>query len=429
MTQTLPRTLRSARRPLPPEAFTREETYAETRLPVTSATTLIPDAYTSEEFYALEQERVFATTWVAVGCTSDLKNPGDAIVADAAGQSIIVVRNKEGQLRAFYNVCRHRGAQLLTPDQTHVRKFFRCPYHSWAYDFDGRCLGTPLFTDSAIPEDQQAIFDMRARKFDKADYGLLPVHVDTWGCLVFVNLEAEPMPLAEQLGDLATRLGGYRLDEQELVRTMRYDVKANYKLIAENFMECYHIPWVHPGLAKISPAEDHYRYQGPGMYMGMCTTPLQPGDEFKALRPIDGLTGTDPVSGRYCWVFPNVAVAALPNHTFVILAIPTRPDYTIEKTYLLVHPDSLTGPDLDGALDRLADFWDLVNREDVSIVERVQEGLKNRAYGGGRICYGFEEPIHRFQSMVIDRMVGIRRVPPGDAEEGRPMYPKPNRTR
>jgi phenylpropionate dioxygenase-like ring-hydroxylating dioxygenase large terminal subunit len=86
---------------------------------VTSATTLIPDAYTSEEFYALEQERVFATTWVAVGCTSDLKNPGDAIVADAAGQSIIVVRNKEGQLRAFYNVCRHRGAQLLTPDQTH----------------------------------------------------------------------------------------------------------------------------------------------------------------------------------------------------------------------------------------------------------------------------------------------------------------------
>jgi len=157
--------------------YVREETYKYTRAPVEAALTLIPEAYTSPEFYALEQGRVFGNSWVAVGCTSQVKEPRDVLVAEVAGQSIIVTRNKAGELRAFYNVCRHRGAKLLDDSCTHLHSArIRCPYHSWAFDLDGHCIGTPLFEGSDIPEDQRGIFDMGGvEKFDRADYGLFPV--------------------------------------------------------------------------------------------------------------------------------------------------------------------------------------------------------------------------------------------------------------
>ena len=164
------------------DAFTLEETYAATRRPVDLAETLPPAAYWSERFFALERERVFASSWVAVGCTAQLREPGDVLVSDVAGRSIFVVRTRDGELRAFYNTCRHRGTRLLTAGDRRVKRFIRCPYHSWAYDLEGKCIGTPLFEGSPIPEDQQAAFDMRdVRAFDRADYGLLRVAVESLG--------------------------------------------------------------------------------------------------------------------------------------------------------------------------------------------------------------------------------------------------------
>jgi choline monooxygenase len=174
------------------ERFTREETYAGTRRPVALAQTLLPEAYTSEAFFALERERVFGSTWVAVGCAAALREAGDVLVADVAGRSIFVVRKQDGALRAFYNVCRHRGTRLLATGESRVKRYIRCPYHSWAYDHDGGCVGTPLFTGSDIPADQQAAFEMHdVGAFDRADYGLLPVAVEAWGPLVFVNLDPD----------------------------------------------------------------------------------------------------------------------------------------------------------------------------------------------------------------------------------------------
>src|SRR5689334_3026997 len=214
-------------------AFTREETYAATRRPVSLAETLLPEAYTSDEFFALERERVFATGWVAVGCAAALRAAGDVAVADVGGRSIFVVRKQDGALRAFYNVCRHRGTQLLAPGECRVGRFIRCPYHSWAYDHEGRCVGTPLFTGSDIPPDQQAAFDMDdVAAFDRADYGLLPVAVEAWGPLLFASIEPDPVPLSQQLGDLTARTAGYRLGEWELARVAEYEIAANYKLIA-----------------------------------------------------------------------------------------------------------------------------------------------------------------------------------------------------
>lgn len=411
----------------PADSFAREETYARTRRPVSAAETLLPEAYTSEGFFALERERVFASSWVAVGCSQALRAPGDVLVTEVGGRSVFVVRKQDGALRAFYNVCRHRGTQLVAPGECRVNRFIRCPYHSWAYDHDGNCVGTPLFTDSDIPPDQQAAFDMSdVAAFDRADYGLLPVAVEVWGPIVLVNLDPEAAPLSEHLGDLAERSIGYRLDEWELARTVEYEIAANYKLIAENFMEYYHLPWVHPGLVKVSPLEAHHRWQGTGMYVGFCTSPIAPDTEDggwqSGLAPISGLSSSDATSARFVWLFPNVAVNLLPNHVVIILARPVSPGLTRETLYLLIHPEAADGNDTEQAVDDLASFWDTVNREDIDIVERVQRGLSSTPFPGGRLCYRFEESLHRFQNMVIDRMVGKHRVPAGDGAETTPMF-------
>jgi choline monooxygenase len=418
-------------RPIAPEAFTREETYSATRLPVDFASTLIPDAYVSPDFHALELDRVFGRSWIPVCVTDEVSEPGSFVVVEVGGRSLIVCRNRAGELRAHHNVCRHRGSRLVAEASGSVERFFQCPYHAWAYDLDGACLGTPLFTPEAgIPDDQRDIFDMsEIVAFDKADHGLHPARVDVWGCLVFCCLDPGAQPLAEDLGDLPGRLAGYRLGEQRLLRRVEYEIGANWKLVAENFMEYYHLPWVHPGLVKVSPMKAHQRWQGAGMYMGFCTSPIAANTDdggWQGLPPLPGLDEDDAVSARFAWLFPNVAVNALPNHTFLMLTRPTSPGRTDEVTYLLAHPASVeaAGETAEADVDALLAFWDEVNREDIGIVERVQAGLADPAYTGGRMCYRFEEPVHRFQNMLIDRVLGIRRVPPGDGVERQPMFPE-----
>jgi choline monooxygenase len=416
-------------RPVPAVAFTDESTYAATRLPVESASTLIPDAYVSEEFQALERERIFARGWVPVCVTDEVAEPGSFVVVELAGRSLIVCRDRDGELHAHHNVCRHRGARLCDEERGHVDRFFQCPYHAWAYGLDGACLGTPLFTaESGIPDDQQGAFDMAGvQSFDKADFGLHPARVETWGCLVFLCLDPDAPALAAELGDLPERLAGYRLGEHRLLRRVEYEIAANWKLVAENFMEYYHLPWVHPGLVKVSPLKHHHRWQGTGMYVGFCTSPIAANTEdggWQGLPALPSLDSDDATSARFAWLFPNLALNALPNHTFLLLARPAGPGRTREVAYLLAHPESIdgAGESYPADTDALLEFWDEVNREDIAIVERVQQGLVDPAYTGGRMCYRFEESVHRFQNMVIDRMLGMQRVPAGDEVRQRPMF-------
>jgi choline monooxygenase len=423
--------LENPSRPIPTSDFLREETYAATRLPVDLASTLIPDAYTSPEFHALERDAIFARSWVPVCVGAELSEPGNYVVVEVAGRSLIVCRNRAGELRAHHNVCRHRGTRLVEDGRGQVQRFFQCPYHAWAYDLDGACLGTPLFTpESGIPTDQQDIFDMSGvSSFDKADYGLYPVRVDTWGSIVFVCLDEGAPPLSAELGDLPERLAGYRLGEHRLLRRLEYEIEANWKLVAENFMEYYHLPWVHPGLVKVSPMKAHYRWQGAGMYVGFCTSPIAANTDdggWQGLPALASLNEPDAVSARFAWLFPNIALNMLPNHAFLLLARPAAAGFTAEVAYLLSHPECVdrAGDALESELDTLLAFWDDVNREDIAIVERVQAGLADLTYTGGRMCYRFEEPVHRFQNMVIDRMLGLRRVPPGDDRRQQPMFPE-----
>jgi choline monooxygenase len=186
---------------------------------------------------------------------------------------------------------------------------------------------------------------------------------------------------------------------------------------------------VHPELSRVSKFADHYRWQGPGMYTGMCTTPVSRNSDaggWDGLRPLSSLGGPDADSGRFVWLFPSTALSVLPNHAFVLLNRPVSANRTIETAVLLAHPESLDDPRAEAGLDQLEKFWDLVNRQDLEIVERVQQGIEDPAYRGGRLCFRFEEPLHRFQNMVIDRMVGIDRVPGGDDSGTTRMFPDPD---
>jgi choline monooxygenase len=416
-------------RPLAPGAFEREETYRATRLPVELASTLVPDAYCAPAFHELERERIFGRSWVPVCVTDELAEPGSFVIVDVGGRSLVVCRNQQGALRAHHNVCRHRGARLRVEERGRVERFFQCPYHAWAYDLDGHCLGTPLFTaEAGIPDDQRDLFDTsEVKAFDKADHGLYPARVDAWGCLVFVCLDLDAKPLEDELGDLPGRLAGYRLAENRLLRRVEYEIAADWKLVAENFMEYYHLPWVHPGLVKVSPMSAHHRWQGAGMYIGFCTSPIAANTDdggWEGLPALSTLDPADAVSARFAWLFPNVAINALPNHTVLLLPRPTASGRTHEIVYLLAHEEVIerAGAALESETDALLAFWDRINREDIAIVERVQEGLSDPAYTGGRMCYRFEESVHRFQNMLIDRVLGVasdfsptRRVGPTQA--------------
>lgn len=404
--------------------YLSESTYKEARLPVDLASTLIADAYRSESFHAEEQRKVFGGGWVAVAPTSDVAEPGQAVVRYVADRSVVITRNQSGELRGFLNVCRHRGSRLVDEDCVLKAGRIRCPYHAWAYDLDGHCIGTPLFEGSDIPHDMRAAFDMGdVKAFDRADYSLFGVEVQSWGPLILASLDPDVMPLPEWLGDLEERLSGYDLESWAVRARKDYDIGANWKLIAENFMEYYHLPWVHPELAKVSRIKDHYRFQGTGMYTGMTTTPIS-GDNpaWLALPPHRGVTGPDLTAGRFMLLFPNAALSVLPNHLFMMILEPVSVDRTLERTYLLTHPETMGRPGAEEALENLLGFWDEVNVEDIDIVENVQRGISTPEYQGGRMCYRFEEPVHRFQNMVIDRMVGVNRVPEGDDVDKVPMF-------
>jgi choline monooxygenase len=361
-----------------------------TRQPLRSSTGLNPAAYTSDSFFADEQQSVFERAWVCVGIAAHAA-PGRVLVRSVGSRSILITRDRDGALRGFLNSCRHRGTELYECD-AEVGSTIRCPYHRWGYSLDGSLKSTPRIDD--VPRDD----------FDKANFGLIPVRVEAWGVLLFACLDDDTMPLLEWLGDLPARMDGYGLDDWQPRLSQEIDINANWKLITENFQEYYHLTWVHPELSKVSRVEDHYRYQGAGMYCGQTTTPVsgEERDDWLLLPPADGLNESDEVSGRFVAIFPNVLLSVLPNHVFVMQLDPVAPGVTREIcTWLL--PKS--GADAtDEAFDPTRTFWLDINSEDIDIVQRGQRGLTHGAVPPGPLVPRFEEPVHRFQNILADLM-------------------------
>ncbi len=373
-----------------PADFGTDRFWSGTRRPLEQATGLQPVAYAGEDFFALERDRLFGRAWVAVASAADVAEPGRLLVRTVGGTSVILTRGGDGVLRGFVNSCRHRGTELAAADCA-VAGTIRCPYHRWGYALDGALIAAPLF-DQVPRED-----------FDPAELSLLPVRVDVWGPVVFVCLDGDTPPLSRWLGDLPERMAGYAFDGWQVREECGFDVAANWKLISENFQEYYHLAWVHPELAKVSRVRDHYRYQGPGMYCGQTTTPVSADDrdDWLVLPPAAGLDASDSVSGRFVAVFPNLLLAVLPSHAFVIRLEPLSAGATREHCTFLLPASTGTDTAAD-AFESTRKFWIEINDEDIDICERAQRGLALGAAPAGPLSPRFEEPLHRFHNMVAD---------------------------
>ena len=217
------------------------------------AKTLPQRYFVSPEVFAEEQASIFGTQWVCVGHQTQIPDPGDFFLATVAGESLIVVRDQQRSVRAHYNVCRHRGTRMCE-EPSGRSSAIQCPYHAWTYALDGRLLGAPSMDDAA--------------GFRKAEHSLIAAKVGTWGGFIFVNLASDPTPLDEWFAPLNGRFAQFNLANLRAGNRVEYDVRANWKLIFENYSECYHCPGVHPMLSKVSPYDSAENDLTEGPFLG-----------------------------------------------------------------------------------------------------------------------------------------------------------------
>ena len=210
---------------------------AETFTP--GGSTLPQRYFIAQDIFLQEQDRIFSRQWLCVGHQDQIPRPGEFFVQDAAGESLIILRDREGEPRAFYNVCRHRGTRLCEEKMGVLRETIRCPYHAWTYALDGSLAGAPHMD--------------KVEGFDKADHSLHSVRLALWEGFLFVNFADQAAPLQAVFAPLANKFKHWNLPNLRSARRIAYDVRANWKLIFENYSECYHCPLVHPALSKLTP--------------------------------------------------------------------------------------------------------------------------------------------------------------------------------
>jgi Rieske 2Fe-2S family protein len=343
-----------------------------TALPTHGARTLPQRDYVSTAVFREEQERLFANRWLCIGREDQVATPGQYVLVEIGAESLIVVRDRTGIVRALYNVCRHRGTRLCEAPCGEMSETIQCPYHAWTYALDGRLIGVP---------DQREL-----EGFDKADYPLLQAHIAAWEGFLFVNLAEEPEPFAEAFAGLIGRMDRWNLSALQVGRRFEYDVRANWKLLFQNYSECYHCSPLHPSLVKLSPptSGENDLIEGP-ILGGFMTITGEGGSMTLTGRacgvPVGDLSAADRQRVYYYSIFPGMLLSLHHDYVMVHTFQPVAPDRTRIACEFLFHPDTLSNPAFDP--DDGAGFWDTVNREDWHICEMAQAGVQSRAYRPG----------------------------------------------
>ncbi len=349
-------------------------------------------AYWDPAFFAREQPAIFGDQWFCVGRSESLAGPGAYRTVEVANENVILVRGTDDAIYAHYNLCRHRGSRLLEGSGT-LRGAIRCPYHAWAYALDGRLIATPFIDSACVPEEARALY---------------PVGVAQWGGFLFVHLHArtpadKSASLAEQLGGIPERLARYPLHDLRIARSIRYDVAANWKVILENYNECYHCAGVHPELCTIVPA---FKSRGGADLDWERGIPHRDGAfTFTATgttnrAPFPGLDANERTRHKGELLYPNAMISLAAEHVAFFTLLPQAPDATAIVCDFLFHPDEMGKPDFDPS-DAI-DFWDVVNRQDWAICENVQRGMRSQ-----RFRFGYYAPMEDW-SLDMRRYIAAR---------------------
>jgi choline monooxygenase len=340
------------------------------------AATLPARWYTAPEILPLERERIFARTWQAVGHTSDVARPGDFFACELLGEPLVVTRDEDGTLRAFYNVCRHRAGVVATGKGN--RRTLQCQYHGWTYKLDGALHKTPEFEGVA--------------DFDPDCFGLRLVRAEAWGPYVFVNLDPAAEPLAESLGEILPETAHIALDTMRLVERRDYVIECNWKVYCDNYLEGYHIPVAHPSLYRVLDYEN-YRVE-PRRYHSRQLSPLRPaaGQRYANLEADTQVL--------YYWVFPNFMLNIYPDNLSANIVLPLGPERTL-TIFEWFFDDAGSGEAWETVQQGIA-FSDQIQREDIEICEAVQRGLRSRSYNQGRFSVKRENGVHHFHALVAE---------------------------
>ena len=335
-----------------------------------SAKTLPQRYFISPEVFAKEQEKIFSALWVLVGHQSQITKAGDYFVPEVAGESLIVVRDQDADVRGFYNVCRHRGTRLREEKDGHSPAI-QCPYHAWTYGLDGRLVGAPHMD--------------KVEGFDKGEHSLHAIELALWEGFVFVNLADEPTPLEEVFAPLARKFTHWNLPKLRSAKRIEYDVRANWKLIFENYSECYHCPGVHPALQKLTPYDLAENDLCEGPFLGGFM-PITKGHSLtmtgKACAlPVGDVKSDDNDRVFYYSIFPNMLLSLHPDYVMAHQLWPQSTKRTLILCDWFFHPEAFERHDFHP--NDAIEFWDMTNKQDWRVCELSQQGIASRAYQPG----------------------------------------------
>ena len=357
---------------------------ATPRTPLSRASTLPSRFYTDPAIYGREEERVFGRTWQLVARADELARVGDFVPVMVVDEPIVITHGTDGQLRAFYNVCRHRAGQVALSRGN--RKSLQCHYHGWTYGLDGRLRACPEMEET--------------ENFNKDDIGLEPVRVDRWGPFVFVCLDDEGPGLAEMMGAIGSEVAdaGYEVDSMRLVERREYTIECNWKVYVDNYLEGYHLPIAHPQLFK-ELDYDAYRVEEHRYYSKQHAPirELKPGEELGRDRRYLRMPGQEE-NALYYWLFPNTMFNIYQDNMSSNVILPLGPDRTLTVfEWFFAEPG--TGPGWESMQQTIA-FSDEIQQEDIVICEQVQRGLRSRSYDAGRFSAKRENGVYHFQNLV-----------------------------
>jgi phenylpropionate dioxygenase-like ring-hydroxylating dioxygenase large terminal subunit len=354
-------------------------------LPLEKSHTIPSSWYFDGEMFAAERQKIFARTWQVAGRTEQVANPGAFVTADIAGEPVLVVRDQDSVLRAFFNVCRHRAARVAPEEAGHASRL-RCPYHGWTYDLTGKLRGTPEFEGVA--------------DFQREDNGLVPLEVETWGPLVCVRQCTQGIapefstPLGAMLAPVASRMEKFGLGAFQWVERREYDLNCNWKVFVDNYLDGgYHVNYVHPGLAGVIDYSE-YRTEIEGLTSSQIS-PLRgtkPGSEQTQVG--DVRKGSEAV---YSWIFPNFMINICEGVMDTNLVLPVAPDRcrVVFDFYF-----TETGPAAEKFIQESIGVSHQIQIEDQGICEDVQKGLASKSYSTGRFSVRREAPGYHFHRLL-----------------------------
>ena len=368
--------------------------YAGVRRPLAQAESMPPSAYTSEAFLRREIETIFMKEWNFLGRADRIPDAGDYFTVTFAGVPLIILRGKDGKVRAFANTCRHRGAAML--DDEGNCKAIRCPYHSWTYDLDGRLIVAPEMEQSP--------------GFREEDYPLIPVRLEQWAGFIFVNFDNAAIGLMEYLGDLPEVLASYRMEDMVCVRRKEYEIACNWKIYVENAMEAYHVATVHRSTLSRQKGVFPTVEPANGQWMALHkehagTRALLTGDTgFPRIPTLEGKAAR---GSYYPLIFPSTMFGCTTDCMWWLELHPL----SAGRTRLIVgscFPREITRrSDFDEVVQRYYKRWDISIPEDNEISARQQVGLASPFSRPGRLSHA-EPLVHVFNNWVLDRVLASR---------------------